>query len=71
MVGCFVVSIVLYDDYSVGVQCVDLQDVVVDVNVVDSIEISDESDIDFDGYLLLYVLIFEVYFFYFVFIYQG
>ena len=51
MVGCPAVSTVLHDDHCVGVQRVGLQNIVVDVNAFDSIEIIDESDTDFDGYL--------------------
>lgn len=71
MVGCPAVSTVLHDDHSVGVQRVDLQDVVVDANAADSIEISDESDTDFDGYLPQYASTSEVHLFHSAFTYQG
>ena len=55
MVGCPAVSTVLHDDHSVEVQRVDLQDLIVAANSPDSIEVSDESDPDSDGYLPQFV----------------
>jgi len=71
MVGCPAVSTVLHDDHSVGVQRVDLHDLVVDANAPDSIEISDESDTDFDGYLPQPASTSEVHLFHSAFSYQG
>ncbi|MDG6099556.1 hypothetical protein EXU34_19030 [Alteromonas sp. ZYF713] len=71
MVGCPAVSTVLHDDHSVAVQRVDLQDIVVDANAPDSIEISDESDTDFDGYLPQSASTSEVHLFHTAFNYQS
>jgi hypothetical protein len=71
MVGCPAVSTVLHDDHCVEVQRVDLQDLVVDANAPDSIEISNESDTDFDGYLPQSVSSSEVHLFHSVFTYQS
>lgn len=71
MVGCPAVSTVLHDDQSVEVQRVGLQEIVVDANTFDSIEISDESDTDFDGNLPQSVATPEVHLFHPAFTYQS